>query len=149
MKDYLKEELTQEERLIIIGVIWKISRKFKMLYYKERKRYCEFNDTVCIPVEDAYQFSANNVKIDMRLSCPLTDEQKCNIVMNFDSLLRELGLFEMIGTLTFNEKLVFFLFSIEDYKNFEVALLLKNTEKTIFNRRKSIEHKINDVKGRV
>lgn len=50
MKDYLKEELTQEERLIIIGVIWKISRKFKMLYYKERKRYCEFNDTVCIPV---------------------------------------------------------------------------------------------------
>lgn len=120
-----------------------------MLYYKERKRYCEFNDTVCIPVEDAYQFSANNVKIDMRLSCPLTDEQKCDIVMNLDSMLRELGLFEMIGTLTFNEKLVFFLFSIEDYKNFEVALLLKNTEKTIFNRRKSIEHKINDVKGRV
>lgn len=36
MKDYLKEELTQEERLIIIGVIWKISRKFKMLYYKEK-----------------------------------------------------------------------------------------------------------------
>lgn len=149
MKNYLKEELTQEERLIIIGVIWKISRKFKMLYYKERKRYCEFNDTVCIPIEDTYQFSTNNVKIDMGLSCPLTNEQKCNIVMNLDSMLRELGLFEMIGTLTVNEKLVFFLFFIEDYKNFEIALLLENTEKTIFNRRKSIEKKINIVKESV
>lgn len=149
MKNYLKDELTQEERLIIIGVIWKISRKFKMLYYKERKRYCEFNDTVCIPIEDTYQFSISNVKIDRKSFCPLTNEQKCNIVINLDSMLRELGLFEMIGTLTFNEKLVFFLFSIEDYKNFEVALLLQNTEKTIFNRRKSIEKKINIVKERV
>lgn len=149
MKNYLKEELTQEEKLIIIGVIWKISRKFKMLYYKERKRYCEYNDTVCIPVEDTYQFSTNNLKIDIGLSCPLTDEQKCDIVMNLDYILRELDLFEIIGTLTFNEKLVFFLFFIEDYKNCEVALLLENTEKTIFNRRKSIEHKIKIMRGRV
>ena len=39
MKDYLKEELSQEERLIIIGIIWKVSRKFKMLYYEEKKKY--------------------------------------------------------------------------------------------------------------
>ena len=78
---------------------------------------------------------------------PLTDEQKCDIVMEFDSLLRESCLFELIRTLTFNEKLVFFLFYLEDYKNMEVAALLNNSERTILNRRKSIDNKIKKMKG--
>ena len=67
--------------------------------------------------------------------------------MEFDSLLRESCLFELIRTLTFNEKLVFFLFYLEDYKNMEVAALLNNSERTILNRRKSIYNKIKKMKG--
>ena len=40
MKDYLKEKLTQEERLIILGIIWKVARKYKGKYYNDQKRYC-------------------------------------------------------------------------------------------------------------
>lgn len=29
MKNYLKEKLSQEERLIILGIIWKVARKYK------------------------------------------------------------------------------------------------------------------------
>ena len=39
MKDYLKEKLTQEERLIILGLIWKVARKYKRKYFLEQKRY--------------------------------------------------------------------------------------------------------------
>lgn len=42
MKDYLKERLTQEERLTILGIIWKVARKYKRKYYNEQKRYCEY-----------------------------------------------------------------------------------------------------------
>ena len=77
---------------------------------------------------------------------PLTDRQKCDIVLRLDSILRELCLFDLIRTLTFNEKLVFFLFYVENFKNGEISKLLGNTEKTILNRRKSIDTKIEKMK---
>lgn len=147
MKDYLKEKLTQEERLIILGLIWKVARKYKRKYFLEQKRYCEIIDNIDLQVEDTYTFYTYNSQRDIVSLTPLTDEQKCDIVMEFDSLLRESCLFELIRTLTFNEKLVFFLFYLEDYKNMEVAALLNNAERTILNRRKSIDNKIKKMKG--
>ena len=147
MKDYLKEKLTQEERLIILGLIWKVARKYKRKYFLEQKRYCEIIDNIDLQVEDTYTFYTYNSQRDIVSLTPLTDEQKCDIVMEFDSLLRESCLFELIRTLTFNEKLVFFLFYLEDYKNMEVAALLNNSERTILNRRKSIDNKIKKMKG--
>lgn len=147
MKDYLKEKLTQEERLIILGLIWKIARKYKRKYFLEQKRYCEIIDNIDLQVEDTYTFYTYNSQRDIVSLIPLTDEQKCDIVMEFDSLLRESCLFELIRTLTFNEKLVFFLFYLEEYKNMEVAALLNNAERTILNRRKSIDNKIRKMKG--
>lgn len=147
MKDYLKEELTQEERLIILGIIWKVARKYKRKYYIEQKRFCEIIDNIDLGKEDNYTFYKYNSQNRIVSLTPLTDEQKCNIVMEFDSLLRELCLFELIRTLTFNEKLVFFLFYLEEYKNMEVAALLNNAERTILNRRKSIDNKIKKMKG--
>lgn len=147
MKDYLKEKLTQEERLIILGLIWKVARKYKRKYFLEQKRYCEIIDNIDLQVEDTYTFYTYNSQRDIVSLTPLTDEQKCDIVMEFDSLLRESCLFELIRTLTFNEKLVFFLFYLENYKNMEVAALLNNSERTILNRRKSIDNKIKKMKG--
>lgn len=147
MKDYLKEKLTQEERLIILGLIWKVARKYKRKYFLEQKRYCEIIDNIDLQVEDTYTFYTYNSQRDIVSLTPLTDEQKCDIVMEFDSLLRESCLFELIRTLTFNEKLVFFLFYLEEYKNMEVAALLNNSERTILNRRKSIDNKIKKMKG--
>ena len=147
MKDYLKEKLTQEERLIILGLIWKVARKYKRKYFLEQKRYCEIIDNIDLQVEDTYTFYTYNSQRDIVSLTPLTDEQKCDIVMEFDSLLRESCLFELIRTLTFNEKLVFFLFYLEEYKNMEVAALLNNAERTILNRRKPIDNKIKKMKG--
>lgn len=147
MKDYLKEKLTQEERLIILGLIWKVARKYKRKYFLEQKRYCEIIDNIDLQVEDTYTFYTYNSQRDIVSLTPLTDEQKRDIVMEFDSLLRESCLFELIRTLTFNEKLVFFLFYLEEYKNMEVAALLNNAERTILNRRKSIDNKIKKMKG--
>lgn len=147
MKDYLKEKLTQEERLIILGLIWKVARKYKRKFFLEQKRYCEIIDNIDLQVEDTYTFYTYNSQRDIVSLIPLTDEQKCDIVMEFDSLLRESCLFELIRTLTFNEKLVFFLFYLEEYKNMEVAALLNNAERTILNRRKSIDNKIRKMKG--
>lgn len=147
MKDYLKENLTQEERLILLGLIWKVARKYKRKNFLDKKRYCEIIDNIDLPVEDTYTFYTYNSQRGLVSLIPLTDEQKCDIVMDFDSLLRESCLFELIRTLTFNEKLVFFLFYLEDYKNMEVAALLNNSERTILNRRKSIDNKIKKMRG--
>lgn len=62
MKDYLQENLSEEERLIIIGVIWKVSKKFKMKYYTEKKKYCEFVDEYDAPIEDVYNFSNYDIE---------------------------------------------------------------------------------------
>lgn len=147
MKDYLQENLSEEERLIIIGIIWKVSKKFKMKYYTEKKRYYEFADEYDSPIEDVYNFSNYDIeknKVEVR---PLTEKQKCDIVMTMDALLREASLFKLIRTLTFNEKLVFFLHNIENYRNNEVATMLEITEQTAINRRKSIDKKIKIMKG--
>ncbi len=147
MKNYLKEKLTQEERLMILGIIWKVAHKYKNRYYNEQNKYCEFIDNIDLAIEDTYTFYKYNLQSEIISLTPLTEEQKSNIVMKFDSLLRESCLFELIRTLTFNEKLVFFLFYLENYKNMEVAALLNNSERTILNRRKSIDSKIKKMKG--
>ena len=147
MKNYLEEKLTQEERLIIFGVIWKTARKFKNKYFVEKKCYCELIDNLDLSVEDVYTFYTYNSQGRIMSLAPLTEAQKCDVVTDFDSLSRELCLFELIRTLTFNEKLVFFLFYIEEYKNIEIAKLLNITDRTIRNRKKSIDKKIENMKG--
>ncbi len=123
------------------------STKIQKEIFFRTERYCEIIDNIDLQVEDTYTFYTYNSQRDIVSLTPLTDEQKCDIVMEFDSLLRESCLFELIRTLTFNEKLVFFLFYLEEYKNMEVAALLNNAERTILNRRKSIDNKIKKMKG--
>lgn len=147
MKDYLKEELSKEEKLILLGLIWKVSRKYRAKLFKNQNKYCEMIDDFDLIVEDNYTYYDYSLKIDIQYLKPLTDEQKCDIVMKTDTLLRENCAFELIRTLTFNEKLVFFLFTIEEYKINVIAKLLNISERAIFKRRISIKNKINQMKG--
>lgn len=145
MKNYLKEELSEEEKLTILGIIWNVSRLYKKRYFIQQRKSYDIIDNIDLQTEDEYTFynlSSETIKL-----FPFNNEQKCNIVMELDILLKELSLFELIGALTFNEKLVFFLYYIENYKNVEIAFMLGNSEKTIFNRRKSIDSKIKKMKG--
>lgn len=147
MKDYLKEKLSKEEELVLYAIIWNNSRLYKERIYQKKKITYELIDNIDKQVEDTYTFYTSKSQEAIVPFRTLNDKQKCDIVMDLDSLLRELCLFELIGTLTFNEKLVFFLFYVEDFRNGEIAKLLNNTEKTILNRRKSIDKKIDKMKG--
>lgn len=147
MKDYLKEELSEDERLILFGLIWRVARKYRRKYYISKTKDFEFIDNIDYPVEDEYLSYNNCFQYPISLINPLKNEEKCNIVMQLDSLLKELSLFELKKTLTFDEKLVFFLFYLEDFNNRDVSKILETSERTIFNRRKSIDKKIDKLKG--
>ncbi len=147
MKDYLKEELSEEEKLILFSIIWRTARKYKRKCYIEKAENYEFIDNIDYLVEDEYL--SYNIKYQISPLNILEDEQKCKIVIQLDSLFKELSLFELIKILTFDEKLVFFLFYLEDFNNREVSKILQTTERTIFNKRKSIEKKINKMKGKL
>ena len=66
MKDYLKEKLTQEERLLILGIIWKVARKYKVKYYNEQKKYCGIIDNIDLSIEDTYTFYFQKEKVRER-----------------------------------------------------------------------------------
>ena len=147
MKNYLKEKLSKEEELVLYSIIWNNSRLYKERLYKNKNRYYELIDNIDKSIEDTYTFYSQRIQGTIVPAKPLNDKQRSDIVMDLDSLLKELCLFDLIGALTFNEKLVFFLYYVEDYRNGEIAKLLNNTERTIFNRRKSIDKKIKKMKG--
>lgn len=73
MKDYLKEKLTQEERLTILGIIWKVARKYKRKYYNEQNRYCEIIDNIDLAIEDTYTFYKYNLQSEILSLTPLTE----------------------------------------------------------------------------
>lgn len=147
MKDYLREELSKEEKLILFSIVWRTARRYKRKYYIEKAENYEFIDNIDYLVEDEYL--SYNIKYQISPLNILEDEQKCKIVIQLDSLFKELSLFELIKILTFDEKLVFFLFYLEEFNNREVSKILQTTERTIFNKRKFIEKKINKMKGKL
>lgn len=147
MKDYLKEELSEEEKLILFGIIWRAARKYKRKYYIEKTKNYEFIDNIDYIVEDEYL--SYNIKYQISPLNILEDEQKCKIVIQLDSLFKELSLFELIKILTFDEKLVFFLYCLEGFNNRDVSKILETTERTVFNKRKSIDKKISKMKGKI
>lgn len=147
MKNYLKEKLSREEELILYGLIWNVSRLYRSRYYQKSNKEFELIDNIDKPIEDTYIFYTSKSQ-EIIVPCKqLNDKQKCDIVMDLDSLLRELGFFELIRTLTFNEKLVFFLLYIKDFKVVEIAKIVGATERTIHNRKKSMQEKIERMKG--
>ena len=147
MKNYLKEALSDEEKAELTSIIWRVAKKYKILLYKQQKRNVSIIDELDLIVEDDYNFDNPNIQDLKGKVAPLTKSQKTDIVNKLNMLMDDLCLFELKRTLTFNEKLVFFLLLVERFRGVEVMKLLSISKMTVYNRRKSIENKINKVLG--
>lgn len=149
MKNYLKEILSDEERAELISIIWRVAKKYKLKIYEQQKRKFSIIDDLDLQIEDTYNLDNLDIKSFNGPLKPLRESEKTDIVNKLNMLMGELKLYELKRTLTFNEKLVFFLISIERLKGVEVMKLLSVDKKTVYNRRKSIESKINKLIGGV
>lgn len=147
MKDYLKEDLSVEEKAEIISIIWRVARKYKYKRFKENENKMTLIEELDLTIEDTYNFNKIDYQVLRGVLRPFTEEQKTSVVRQLNMLMDELTLFDLKRTLTFNEKLVFFLINVENYKSTEVMKLLSVSRKTVYNRQKSIEKKIKGLKG--
>ena len=147
MKDYLKEDLSVEEKAEIISIIWRVARKYKYKRFKENENKMTLIEELDLTIEDTYNFNKIDYQVLRGVLSPFTEEQKTSVVRQLNMLMDELTLFDLKRTLTFNEKLVFFLINVENYKSTEVMKLLSVSRKTVYNRQKSIEKKIKGLKG--
>lgn len=155
MKDYLKDSLSNEEERYIYGII----NKTVLKYFRESDNKIE-NGSISIDdenfpeellaIDDKYNLVNKilDTKIlrDICALKPYSQYEKEKIVETLDSMASELGISMFIKPLTFNEKLVVFLFYIENYQVNEVAILLSTTRMSIWRRDQSIKKKISKIK---
>lgn len=125
MKDYLRESLTQEEKDLVVAVIWRTAKKVKQRIFAKKDNRIVPIDEVELFSEDEYNF----VKIETRGNLDsfrvLTSEAKERIVKYVDDVLTELSLYKFRIALTFDEKLVLFLCSFRHYPEKKAALMLQ------------------------
>lgn len=115
-KDYLKEKLSDYERTELISIIFRVAKKYKLKLYNKLKREMLVIDELDLRVEDTYNFDESLSRNYKDALCPLNDEEKDNIVKQLNILMKEVRLCNLKKTLTYNEKLVFFLIFIENQK---------------------------------
>lgn len=157
-KDYLYENLTEEEKKYIRGIIWKSARKCRRDNYKRNQLestsiFDENIDQRLLMVEDEYSFLdrilvSNYSKAELELK-PYTFEEQKNIVKALDNIAHESDLYIYIEQLTFKEKLVVFLLYIKGYQVNEVAQLLNISRKTVNYRDNCVKEKIKIMKGMI
>lgn len=124
MKDYLKYSLSQEERDLITAIIWMTAKDYKKRLYKRKRQQLIPIDDVEVPVEDEYDFLKFETRGDFDFVNPITIIDKVRIVEYVDRILSELSLNKFKVALTFDEKLVLFLFSFKKYSQTHTAFLL-------------------------
>lgn len=155
-KNYLYENLTDDEKKYVRGIIWKSARKCRRDNYQRNKVestsiFDEKLDQRIFMVEDKYDFldrilESEYAKTELELRV-YTDAEQRNIVQALDNLARESGLYVYIKQLTFKEKLVVFLLYVKGYRVNEVALLLNISRKTVKYRDDCVKEKIKKMKG--
>lgn len=141
MKDYLKCSLSQEEKDLIISIIWITAKSYKQRLYKRNQHQLIPIDDVNIPVEDEYNFFNLKTRGDFDFARPIAMVDKVRIVEYVDRILSELSLYKFKIALTFDEKLVLFLYSFKKLTEEQVAVLIGVSSRTIIRRNKSIENK--------
>lgn len=141
MKDYLKCPLSQEERDLITAIIWITAKSYKQRLYKKNQHQLIPFDDVDIPVEDEYDFLNLKTRGDFDFVRPIAMIDKVRIVEYVDRILSELSLYEFKIALTFDEKLVLFLYSFKELTEEQVAMLIGVSSRTIIRKNKSIEKK--------
>lgn len=143
MKNYLECSLTQEERDLITAIIWITAKDYKKRMYKRNRYVLLPIDDIELAIEDEYHFFYKKTRDDFDFIDPISSCDKIKIVEYIDNLLSELMLEEFRVALTFEEKLVLFLYSFQKNTEEKTGYLLSVTDRTIRNRLKSIENKKN------
>lgn len=141
MKNYLNDDLSEEERTEIIGIIWMTVKNYKFKQYAKQRFETPLIEDLDLQYYDSYDFEKFNFK---DYYDPLTKDEKIDIINKLDSIIDKLFLFQLKRTLTFNEKLVFFFAFINKYTNTKISFLLSLDRKTIYNCKKSIKNKIEE-----
>lgn len=146
MKDYLKCSLTEDEKNEILGIIWMVHKNHKHVLYKKQKREIPLIEQIDSIYEDYYNIGNVIFKDYRDFLTPLSENEKTDIVNKLNTAMDNLCLYEVKRALTFNEKLVFFFILMENYKQDKVSFLLSIDRKTIYNRIKIIEAKLEAIK---
>lgn len=142
MKDYLKCPLSEEERDLITAIIWITAKDYRKRLYRSNRHQLVPIDDVEVSVEDEYNFQYFKTRDDFDFIKSITKYDKIRIVDYIDNLLKELTLEKFRIALTFEEKLVLFLYFFKKYNEEKVATIIGVSSKTISRRKKSIENKI-------
>lgn len=157
MKNYLEENLTQEEINYIKSIIKKSANTYLKKYYKisQNESLCLDDETFDEEFIDTRNYNEDNfinkildTKIlrDISALKPYSQYEQEKIVDLMDNYACESGIEHLIMPLTFNEKLVVFLLYVENYQVNEVAILLGISRIAVWKRDKSIKLKIKKIK---
>ena len=155
MKNYLKDELSYDEKAYVYGIIHKTALKYKRNLYKINNNEELIEDisyinepSLIIPSNDNLLEKILETKILRNINSlkPYTVYEKEKIVSILEKIASNSNLNEYIKPLTFGEKLVVFLLYLENYQVNEVSILLGISRMAIWKRDKSIKTKINKIK---
>ena len=150
-KNYLVEDLSEDEDKYIICAIDKAFLSSIRKYSREKKvkRYSidDINIQEQLPSrEDAY-FEPNLDEINSWVTSHVYSKQQQDFcVQKLESLAMQFGLEKYLKTLTYNEKLVFFLLNIQCLSVNKVAFCLDLTRQAVWSRMKTAKNKIKEAK---
>ena len=157
-KNYLIEDLTENEEQYIRGIIWNNARKCVRDNYKRNQveRTSIFDEKIdekLLMIEDDYNF-IDRILVSKSVGnnyvlVPYSKKEQGDIVAILEDIAHEAGLDFYIKQLTFKEKLVAFLLYEENYRVGEVAKLLNISRKTVKYRDNCIKEKVKIVKGKI
>ena len=158
MKDYLKENLSNEEKAYIYGIIHKTALKYIRNLYKIKNNEEFLEDSINFN-ESLFSVRDNDEILDKILETkilkdinslkPYSAYEKEKIIEMLDNIASKSELNKYIKPLTSGEKLVVFLLYLENYQVNEVSILLDISRMAIWKRDKSIKSKINIVKENI
>lgn len=149
-KNYLKEKLTDKEKNYLKSAIKKAFLRFleyeeigsKYKTYSIEDEYIQ--DQLPVVVDEYFVDEKINIIDSWNNNEKYSLEQKMICVARLMDVAVGLGVEKYLRTLTFNEKLVFFLLEIENFPIYKTAYLLDVTPKTIYNRNQSAKNKIKE-----
>ncbi|MBO5005784.1 MAG: hypothetical protein J6D03_11365 [Clostridia bacterium] len=152
-KNYLVEELSEEEDKYIKVSIKKGYLKFIRNNFKELnvKKYLidDVNIQDKIPAIEESYFNVDLCQIDQwDLDYKYSKKQQDICVQKLNSLAIQSGLEKYIRTLTYNEKLVFFLLNIQCLSINKTSFLISVDWETVKRRKKSADRKIGEEKNK-
>ena len=155
-RNYLIEDLTEEERKYINAIIWNTARDCKKNNYKRNRieSISIFDEKIegsYLSVEDSYSFFNEDLigeSFEFKAVLkPLSIAEQYNMVKQLDNLAKESDLYIYIKQLTFKEKLIVFLLFIKGYKVNKIAKLLNISRYSVNYRTNCIKAKFKIVKG--